>query len=228
MERTLIKSILVFLVTCGYVSDCLSLEYSPAKFGKYETVYLDRLSFPDGFESGVVLIRCAADVSKWGGFKTNFCYHDDKSNIPFVRMVQNALVLGKVEPAKVGGKKVGVWFQYSVRFEKKGNIDEISIHPHHFWNESELGRDYISPQSYGSYRYWKGCRRSLNIVSEAEVSVDGKAVPKTIIGENNSEYCKEMVSALISEGSYVPGFYMRQPRKMRLIEIFFSGDVVER
>lgn len=224
----MIRTLFVFLLSLVYANDCVSLSYSPAKFGEYESLFMDRLVFPDGFETGVVLIRCAADVSKWGGFQTNFCFHDDKKELPFVRKVSEALGRGRVEPAKVGDHNVGVWFQYSVLFEKSNGVEKISIYPHHLRNLSDFGLNYISPQPFGRARFWRGCRRSLYILAEAEVGVDGKGTPRMVMGKDSSDYCKEMVSTLISESSYIPGFFMGTPQKMRFIETFFSGDVVEK
>ncbi|MES2625381.1 MAG: hypothetical protein V4628_08890 [Pseudomonadota bacterium] len=200
-------------------------RYEPANFPAIQSTIIDRINFPDHTGDVSVRVFCDVQVSASGDFGHSICRSDHEEKVLFTQAVEKNIDITQITPARVDGKNVSVYFQYTVQFEKWDNIESITLFPHQFAGIEGPGNDYTGPQRYhdrvaargiltkctGGFLIWYG------IVVPAE---GGKPTSVKVLNETDSGNCESHSRQIVEGGMYIPAFLRGVPTAAPYIEIW--------
>src|SRR5688500_10189524 len=104
----------------------------------------------------MVRVFCDVGLTRTGDFERSFCWSNYEDGDLFSLAVQKNIDRISIDPAQVNGRNVAIWFQYTVQFEKRDEMEKISLFPHQFVGIDGAGDRYIGPQRYDNPRIPQG------------------------------------------------------------------------
>jgi hypothetical protein len=183
------------------------------------------IKFPDTEGDLMLIVRCDARLSRVGQVETNQCFMEDNSKSAFERAIAAAAFRAKFTPAQRDGRRVPVYYQFSVVFEKRNDLKTITVYPYHVLSTEQVGVLDTGPQRYASSSRWKGC--SSGILLWISMTVDEQGIPRDvgILGEGDHGRCGEMLIKLAASGEFIPA--MRDGRRVTVTytELYWSPDM---
>ena len=190
--------------------------YEPVNFPADQSSITDRIAFPKYAGDILVRVFCDVGVTSSGDFENSVCWSGHEEKVAFTQADEKNIDITQLSPARVDGSEVDVYFQYTVQFEKRGDVETIKLFPHQFVGVDGPGDDYIGPQRYrnsmatgtflgrcdGSYLIWYG------MIIPAE---GGKPVDVRALNESRNVNCVRHTRQLAEGGIYIPAFLRGVP-----------------
>lgn len=208
------------------LSGAVLAERQPARAGSGEDSLGQRIEFPELKGDASAVVRCAAQVEDGGDMEKNGCYNEGPSDQLFIPAINEAARKARMIPATVDGRAVEVYFQYRVKFEKKGDETSVTIleNPGVIENVEAYGEGHVAAQrAIGEERWQEVCpsRAQYLVWLRAHVAPDGSVsnpslthgagiVPTPRCQGAILETVKESVffPALDGDGQAVPSTYV--------------------
>ncbi|NKB35284.1 MAG: hypothetical protein GKR91_19475 [Pseudomonadales bacterium] len=205
--------------------------HAPASFGSYADEFVSKLDFPNVSGGSTLTVKCAGRITDRGKFGTIICLDDPDfngdSSIPrdvgseIARMAQDV----RVNPARVDGRRVEVWYNFSVRFQLKNGAEHIEIIDNHFRNKDNYGDNYVGAQRYNGDM--SSCARNLRgaVFLQASISEGGEVQNVSQLGNSSSGgSCAGQLVEDMQSSAYIPAFFEGNPVASTYVEIFTKTD----
>jgi len=207
--------------------DALGQEWSPATFGDKGEDFLQNLSLPRLDDGDLLIIRCAAGVTRSGLVIAPVC-HEDLDHPGHSRMavaeVHKEVNLFRIQSAKVEGRAVRVWFNFSVVYRQVEDDQQKQLLHNNLYNVDELGVNYIAAQRYNTRSWGRSCSISqLPVLLEAKISEVGEISERGYSGESESDRCVSAIDNAVSKSSFIPAHLDGNPVESTYIEVFFKS-----
>lgn len=201
-------------------------SFIPALLGDGPRALYNRLDFPNIDGDVDAMVRCIARVGESGTMQGPVCFERDENNSPFFREVMQAATGAELIPAKVDGANVFVdMFQFTVRFQKLGDIENIVVYPHHRRNFQFFGDSYIAAQRYGVHER-ANCDARTDRFGDLDVRMVFSVDAAGVVGEeieamdSTFEDCIIAFRSYIATASYIPAFYEGRPAESVVVQWF--------
>jgi hypothetical protein len=207
----LTRLLLVFLYpACGLAQETVN-SYEPFNFPADQSSIVSRIEFPDYSKEVTLRVFCDVAVTKSGEFERSICWSDHEDGVRFVKAVEKNIDGTQLVPARVNGDAVDIWFQYTVQFEKRDDVENITLFPHQFVGITGPGTGYSSPQLYNTSIQTPGLRLECNgsyfIWYAILVPAEGGTPTKVqALNKSGSANCRRHSQAVAEKGLYIPAF----------------------
>lgn len=203
-------------------------ERQPARAGTGEDSLAARIEFPDLKGNTTAMIRCAAQVEGGGDMEKNGCYDEGPSDRLFIPAINKAARRAQMQPASLDGRSVEIYFQYRVKFEKKGdeNIVTVLENPGVTENIEAYGDDHVAAQrSIGKEPWQKVCpsRARYLVWLRAHVAPDGSVSNASLThggGIMPTPRCQESILQTIENSIFFPALANGEPVPSTYVEPF--------
>lgn len=207
------------------ITTASAADFVPAAPAEGTRSLQNLVSFPDTEGDLMLIVRCDARLSKIGQVETNHCFMKDNSKSAFERAVATAIFRAKFTAARRDGRRVPVYYQYSVVFEKKNDLKTIIVFPYHVWSAEQFGVLDSGPQRYTESGRWKGCGRG--ILLWISMTIDEQGIPRDvgIRGDADHGRCGEMLMKLAASGKFIPAMRGGKRVAVTYSELYWSMDM---
>ncbi len=201
-------------------------ELVPATFGSKAESLIDKLDFPDISEDTPLAVKCAGRITSRGVFDSLLCLNDSNfkgdSSLPREVGAEVSKIAAnvRVEPAKVDGKRVKVWYSFTILFENRGGTEHVEIVDNHARNQSEYGVAYQAAQRYEGDVPSCASNLSSAVFVQASVSDSGQVQDVSPMGNAEMNSCTERLIANLQESTYIPAMSDGSPVASTYVEIF--------
>jgi len=221
------KHFVVLFLICSISKASEGLE--PAHFGEARQDFLQSLKLPILQEGEQLIIRCGSTVSPWGRILTTACYETNGA-ITKSREIGKALrraLLGKrISPAKVDGKGVEIWFNFSLVYRRVKGAPKLLLLENHAFRSSELTESYIAAQRFNTGSWGLFCKRTKKpIFAQVLVSADGSLLGSKISADDQPELCTARILNAINQSRFIPAQMDGKPVNSTFIEIFYFSQL---
>ena len=201
--------------------------HTPASFGSYKEDFLSKIDFPDINEGNPLTIKCAGRITDRGKFDTIICLDDanfdgdkeiSRNTGSEIAKVTESI---RVNPARVDGRRVEVWYNFSVVFQVVNGAQQVDLVDNHFRNSDSYGEEYIAAQRYNGDL--SSCISSLRgaVFMQASISEGGEVQSVTPMGNNSSGGgCTDRLMEDMQQSTYIPAFFDGNPVASTYVEIF--------
>ncbi len=208
MKIRVLLSALFFCVqaTCCYAQEPAH-TYQPANFPADTSRIIRRINFPESEQDVLVRIFCESHLTGQGNLEGSFCASEFPDAERYILAVTARIDRGRLEPARIDGARVPVWFQYTVQFEKRDGIETIKLFPHHFVGIEGSGEGYSGPQRYRASKK-PPCRAWYDLWFIVAVPAEGGR-PSEIVLQNpddDDNACADIMRGLVEDGDFIPAF----------------------
>jgi hypothetical protein len=181
--------------------------YQPANFPADQARVVRLIDFPRTDQDVLVRVYCEGYLSKYGNLeRSSICLSGDPAAEPYALAVGVRISRARLEPARVDGRRVPIWFQYTVQFEKRGDVETIKLFPHHFLGVEDSGEGYTGPQRYRDSKH-AFCQSYEDFWFIMNIPAEGGA-PTDVVLENptGDTLCADKMQTLVEDTDYIPAF----------------------
>jgi hypothetical protein len=196
--------------TCSHAQE-VPHTYQPANFPADQSRIIRKLSFPPADEDVFVQVFCESFLSRYGTLQRSFCASEYANADAFIATIVPRIDRSRLEPARVDGNRVSVWFQYTVQFERRSGVETIKLFPHHFVGVSGTGEGYIGPQRYRVSKK-SPCRSFYDFWVTMTIPAEGG--PPLEVGVekmDGDDACESIVREIAADSDFIPGVYNGMP-----------------
>jgi len=209
-------AILLLLGGLSAVAFGASTERSPAGFGAGERRLDKLIKFPDAAASSTMdrMLTCQGIVKASGKMAQGACFVKEFSDAPFAEAVKKAVKKARFKPAVYNGRKIGVYFQYRIRFTRKDDEHHITLYANQAYPENldAYGEDHIAAQRGVMRERWqKSCPSLAHFiaVARAHVAADGTQSSVTVTNGSGipiSDKCNKAIVETIEQSVFIPAY----------------------
>lgn len=193
---------------------------------------IDKLvKFPRHSGDIEVTVSCSGHATAKGRLRNIRCSAADDPDLKFSNAVKRRAPAARLVPATVDGQAEEVDIQFSVVFEKRGDIESIRRNLNNGNNIDRLGSDYVSAQRYSPHSFPSVCneRAFLNqgaaklLIEVAIIDVDGNARDAQVISSNwrIPGHCESALVEQIEAGAWIPASH-----DGRIVESIWASPIV--
>jgi hypothetical protein len=207
MKFHVLLAALLFSVHSAVVAQETAHTYQPAGFPADSSRIIRRIKFPASDQEVFVRVFCESHLTKYGELEGSFCASEYPDADPYIIATTRRIDRSRLEPARVDGTRVPVWFQYTVQFERKGESETIKLFPHHFVGlEGSSGEGYSGPQRYREPRVLP-CLAWYDVWVTVLVPAEGgKPIEVAFADADEGGACNEKIQETVSGSDYIPAF----------------------
>lgn len=221
-----VSKLLIVLLGSSVSILAYGFEVSPANFGTFTADFVEKLSFPKIDDGSPLTVKCAARISARGKFDSIVCFDDPgfkgerrisrSAGAAIAKIARNS----RIFPARVDGRRVQVWYNFSVLYRHQGGEETIQIIDNHLRNQADYGTNYIAAQRYNARtRVCSGLRSA--VIIRAAISESGEVANVSPLQENPSEAnCTRKIIQAMEGSAYIPAYYEGDAVASTYIEIF--------
>lgn len=189
---------------------------SPAGFGTGENTLDKKIKFPDAAASSTMdrMLTCQGILKASGKMTQAGCFVKEFTDEPYVAAVNKAVKKARFRPAVYNGKKIGVYFQYRIRFTRKDDEQNITLYANQAYPENldAYGEDHIAAQRGVMREKWqKYCPSQARFIAlaRAHVAADGRQSSVKVthgsgIPINNK--CNKAIVETIEQSVFIPAY----------------------
>lgn len=195
----------------------------PANFNDGGRSLQNLIRFPGVKRDVSVSILCGARLDLNGEILDNYCWDLSTDKMGFINAIHRVAKQARLTPAAVDGTTRPVWFQYSVEFEKRDELEHIAIYPNWGFNREQYGPNYIGPQLYNAPRNAMTC--GINRMFTVVMNIDsdaGISDPKILSGNPNSQ-CVSQFLNFAAHANYIPAHADVKPVSVQHVDIWFNS-----
>ena len=159
-------------------------------------------------------MSCSGHATAKGRLRNIRCSAADDPDLKFSNAVKRRASSARLMPATVDGKAEEVDFQFSVTFEKQGDVERIRHNLNNGNNVDRLGTDYSSAQRYSPHAFPSVCndRAFVNqgaakiVIEVAIIDASGNARDAQVISSNwrIPRSCESALVDQIEAGAWIP------------------------
>lgn len=206
MPRVFAAVLGVLLQATFCSADAFCQTFQPARFPDDQTALTGKIKFPEFNQDLQVHVLCETNMYRSGEFGRSYCFSTHADGAAFVAAVTSGIGNPNLEPARVDGRTVAVWFQYTVHFQKNAGIETIELFPFHFSGNRNPGPGYTGPQRYHAPRL-SGCRVPHRMWFSMTIPAEGGSPTDiTLLNPEDGTFCEERTRAIVEGGLYIPAF----------------------
>ena len=198
-----------------FAQDASPSNLSHARFAGGGDALEGKLEFPKTGGDAEVIVSCTGHATPKGRLRNIRCSSADDPGLKFSNSVSRRARSARLEPAVVNGEPREVDFQFSVRFQKRGNDETVEVRLNNGNNVDRLGEHYVAAQRYSKHA-WPSVCNDLSflrqggqkvIVEAAIVDRDGRSRDANVISEiwHLPTPCRTALTEQIASGSWIPG-----------------------
>ena len=203
-------------------------ERQPARVGSGKDSLGARIEFPELKGDATATVRCAAQVERGGDMEKNGCYNEGPSDQLFIPAITKAARKAEMQPASLDGRSVEVYFQYRVRFEKKGDETTVTVleNPGVTENVEAYGEDHVAAQrAIGDEAWQKECpsRARYLVWLRAHVAPDGNVSNLSLTHGNGimpTPRCQQAILGTVENSIFFPALDDDEPVPSTYVEPF--------
>lgn len=218
----------LLLVLCAPWIATAQAERAPARAGTGENSLATRIEFPELKGDSTAVLRCAARVTDDGKIKDNGCYQESPADQLFAPVINKAARKARLVPATVDGRGKEVYFQYRVRFAKKGDEQTVTVleNPGVAENVEAYGEDHVAAQRVvGAENWQKDCpsRAQYLVWLKAHVAPDGAVSNPELThggGLTPTPRCQQAILQTIETSTFFPALAKGEPVPSTYVEPF--------
>jgi hypothetical protein len=158
----------------------------------------------------------------------NGCYNESPSDQLFIPAINKAAGKARMQPASLDGRNLEVYFQYRVKFEKKGDETTVTVleNPGVTENAEAYGEDHVAPQrAIGKERWQATCpsRAQYLVWLRAHVAPDGTVSNASLThggGIMPTPRCQQAILETVQGSVFFPALDDGQPVPSTYVEPF--------
>lgn len=203
-------------------------DRKPARTDTGEDSLAARIEFPELKGDASAVVRCAAAVDSDGKMKDNGCYGESPADQVFIPAINKAARKARMVPASADGRGQKVYFQYRVKFTKKGDEKTITVleNPGVKENVDAYGEDHVAPQRVIGRESWqKECpeRAQYLLWLRAHVDPDGTMSNASLThggGLMPTPRCQQSILEAIQSSMFFPALQNGTPVQSTYVEPF--------
>lgn len=203
-------------------------ERQPARVGSGKDSLGSRIEFPELKGDATAIVRCAAQVEDGGDMEKNGCYNESPSDQLFIPAINKAAGKAEMQAASADGRKAEVYFQYRVKFEKKGDEKTVTVleNPGVIENVEAYGEDHVAAQrAIGEERWQQVCpsRAQYLVWLRAHVAPDGTVSNASLThggGIMPTPRCQQAILETVENSLFFPALDDGQPVPSTYVEPF--------
>lgn len=209
-------SILLLLGSLSVSAFGASTEHSPAGFGSGERTLDQLIKFPDAAASSTMdrMLTCQGIVKANGKMAQGACFVKEFTDAPYAEAVKKAAKKARFKPATYNGRKIGVYFQYRIRFSRTEEENHITLYANQAYPENldAYGEDHIAAQRGVMREKWqKSCPSLAHFVAvvRAHVAADGTQSSIKVTHGNGipiSAKCSKAIAETIEQSVFIPAY----------------------
>ena len=172
----------------------------------------------------LVRLNCDAWVTPRGSILQTVCFAPDNRYSRYEYAVGLASRYARIEPARVNGRGIAVWFQYRVEFERQGGVAAVRVFPNQGQQISTYGPDYVAPQRIRDPKiayFSNQCDRRETVWAQATISEQGTAQTVSVADGKAGPACRALLIAGIQRSRFVPAQVAGRPVRALYQEAFF-------
>lgn len=174
------------------------------------------IKFPEAAASSTMdrTLTCQGILKASGKMTQAGCFVKEFTDEPYVAAVNKAAKKARFRAAVYNGKRIGVYFQYRVRFTRKDDEQHITLYANQAYPENldAYGEDHIAAQRGVMREKWqKYCpsRTRFIAVARAHIAADGtqssvKVTHGSGIPINNK--CNKAIVETIEQSVFIPAY----------------------
>ena len=219
--------LIVYVISMSMSVPALA-ERQPARAAAGKDSLAARIEFPELKGDASAVVRCAARVEDGGDMEENGCYDESPSDRLFIPAINEAARKAKMTPATVDGRAVEVYFQYRVRFEKKGDEQTVTVleNPGVTENVEAYGEDHVAAQrAIGEERWQEACpsRAQYLVWLRAHVAPDGAMSNPSLThggGIMPTPRCQQAILETVETSTFFPALRGGEPMPSTYVEPF--------
>lgn len=219
------------IIVCAFslmVTGAAQAERQPARIGSGKDSLGARIEFPELKGDATAIVRCAAQVEDGGDMEKNGCYNEGPSDQLFIPAISKAARKAGMQPASLDGRRMEVYFQYRVKFEKKGDDTTITVleNPGVTENVEAYGEDHVAAQrAIGDENWQKVCpsRAQYLVWLRAHVAPDGSVSNPSLThggGITPTPRCQQAILETVQNSIFFPALDDDQPVPSTYVEPF--------
>jgi hypothetical protein len=221
-------SSLIICVFSLIAAGAAQADRQPARVGSGKDSLGARIEFPELKGDATATVRCAAQVEDGGDMEKNGCYNESPSDQLFIPAISEAARKAEMQPASLDGRRLEVYFQYRVKFEKKGDDTTITVleNPGVTENVEAYGEDHVAAQrAIGDENWQKVCpsRAQYLVWLRAHVAPDGAVSNPSLThggGIMPTPRCQQAILDTVQNSIFFPALHDGQPVPSTYVEPF--------
>jgi hypothetical protein len=203
-------------------------QRTPAMLGSGEDSLPSLIEFPELRGDTSVTLRCAALVEPDGNMEMNGCYAENPADQLFIQNIVDAAEDARMQPAVADGKARTVYFQYRVRFTKKGSEQTVEVFPNPGVQENidAYGEAHVAAQRVVGEEKWQDeCPKNAAYLVwlKAHVAHDGTMSNPSLThggGLNPTPRCRQAILDAASSSLFFPALADGEPVPSTYVEPF--------
>ena len=216
MSITTLLLILLLVLGLPGFAFAASSGSSPAGFAAAEKMLDQLIKFPEAAASSTMdrMLTCQGILKASGKMTQAGCFVKEFTDEPYVAAVNKAVKKARFRPAVYNGKKIGVYFQYRIRFTRKDDEQHITLYANQAYPENldAYGEDHIAAQRGVMREKWqKYCPSQARFIAlaRAHVAADGRQSSVKVthgsgIPINNK--CNKAIVETIEQSVFIPAY----------------------
>ena len=204
----------IALFTASAAQDRATARWSHAAFIEGDRSIENRIKFPRHDSDIEITVSCSGHATAKGRLRNIRCSAADDPDLKFSNAVKRRASSARLMPATVDGKAEQVDFQFSVTFEKQGDVERIRHNLNNGNNVDRLGTDYSSAQRYSPHAFPSVCndRAFVNqgaaklLIEVAIIDINGNPRDVQVISSNwrIPGPCESALVEQIKSGAWIP------------------------
>lgn len=195
----------VFLLVLPFTADSDTFQLAEIRDRATESA---KIEVPDNTEGGHVIVRCAAASQPNTENVPYICYRPNPENDPYVLAIDNALPMLPLTPARVNGKEVHTWFNFSIVFLHES--DKAEIFPSLLYAPpNEITAYFSAPQRILKHKGPRGCRSNQVAWATLQVDENGETVVPADLPKPETS-CGRNALRLLKKSKFIPAAFNGQ------------------
>lgn len=205
-----------------------AVERSPAGFGAGEKRLDELIKFPKIEVDMDKEFVCQGILKANGRLSDRACYLVESRDTPYLEAIEKAGKKAHFKPATYGGKKIGIYFMYRVRFTRKDDEQRIFLYANQAYPENldAYGPDHIAAQRGLTTEKWqKACpsRTRFIVLARAHIAANGEQSSINIThgsGLPISDTCRRAIVETLEQSVFIPAYADGEPVPSSYLEAF--------
>jgi hypothetical protein len=197
----------------------------PAAFGDAAWRFIERLALPADLAFETAAVRCAGSLQTDGRFETVLCYEpgdDPEREAALGAAVTRTVQRLRLQPARLEGRRVPVWFRFTVALSRTDEGDRVTLFPHHGLSLDALGPVYVGAQRVLDAAPPRCLSRPGANAVALTARVDGSGRAHDVATDPDDD-CGRDVAAAVASSRFLPARKDGKPVEGLYDEVFPGG-----